>query len=90
MTEAELRALIRDAVARHVAAGAGGAHLAPALGDAGSRGAHPAPIGPPAAVAVGDHASHALYVTIVNDSDACVIEPTVACHHCGYCKSHGF
>jgi threonine dehydrogenase-like Zn-dependent dehydrogenase len=28
-------------------------------------------------------------VTIVNGDDACVIEPGVACDHCGYCKSHG-
>jgi threonine dehydrogenase-like Zn-dependent dehydrogenase len=25
----------------------------------------------------------------VNPGDACVIEPSVPCDHCGYCKSHG-
>ncbi len=35
------------------------------------------------------HASHALYLQLVNDTDACVIEPAVVCDHCGYCKSHG-
>lgn len=35
------------------------------------------------------HASHALYMQLVNTSDACVIEPTLSCNHCGYCKSHG-
>ena len=35
------------------------------------------------------HASHAVYVTVVNTGDACVIEPDVPCTHCNYCKSHG-
>ena len=33
--------------------------------------------------------SHAIYLTVVNIGDACVIEPAVPCNHCGYCKSHG-
>ena len=35
------------------------------------------------------HASHAVYVTVVNAGDSCVIEPDVPCNHCDYCKSHG-
>jgi hypothetical protein len=35
------------------------------------------------------HASHGQYLHLVNESDACLIEPTVLCNHCGYCKSHG-
>ena len=35
------------------------------------------------------HPSHALFVQLVNETDACVIEPAVQCNHCGYCKSHG-
>ena len=34
------------------------------------------------------HASHALFV-IPAQGDACIIEPGVACNHCGYCKSYG-
>jgi hypothetical protein len=34
------------------------------------------------------HASHALFA-IPAQGDACVIEPGVACNHCGYCKSYG-
>ena len=34
------------------------------------------------------HASHALY-HLINQTDACLIEPAVLCNHCGYCKSHG-
>jgi hypothetical protein len=35
------------------------------------------------------HASHGQYPHLVNESDACLIEPMVLCNHCGYCKSHG-
>ena len=44
----------------------------------------------PESVPFGSHASHAIYMQLVNDnSGACLIEPTVACNHCGYCQSHG-
>ena len=75
MTEQELRALIRDRIARQ---------LEPT---------------PPRQVVVTDgerrtpawqgHASHDLYLTLVNVGDSCLIEPAVACNHCGFCKSHG-
>jgi hypothetical protein len=44
--------------------------------------------GPPASH-VQSHASHAVYVTLVNSGEPCVIEPDVPCNHCNYCKSHG-
>jgi hypothetical protein len=80
MKEQELRALVRDAVARH-------------LGDRGD-------IGPdvasrtPASFAAGlpapsGHASHAVYINLINADDTCVIEPAVRCNHCNYCRSHG-
>jgi hypothetical protein len=76
MTDDELRALVRDAVARHL----------------GNRPAAPGPA--PARAFEPDqawraHASHAQYLAVVNAGDACVIEPSVSCDHCGYCKSHG-
>lgn len=74
MTEQELRALVRDAIARHLSA----------TGDA--RADQAASFLPPASVR--QHASHALFVIPAGD-DACIIEPTVACTHCGYCKSYG-
>jgi hypothetical protein len=85
MTEEHLRALVREAIARH--AGAPGSvarshsHLAPS---------HPAPF-PPSSYAVAVHASHGLFV-VPSGGDAdgpCIIEPTVQCNHCGYCKSMG-
>jgi hypothetical protein len=47
-----------------------------------------APPAPPGHVSA--HASQDIYLTLVNAGDACVIEPGVACHHCNYCKSHGY
>ena len=71
MTEQQLRALVREAIARHLE------------GDAGSE---PSPFS-----AVRLHASHGM-VPLSSGSDAdgpCLIEPAVACNHCGYCKSLG-
>ena len=72
MTEQELRALVRDAIARHGAA----------------RAIEPSAPGPPS---VHHHASHALIALPAGaDGDGlCIIEPAVACNHCGYCKSLG-
>ena len=75
MNELDLRALVRDAVARHMGVG----HAAPAQESLPVKTATPH----------GSHPSHGLYVTLINSSDACVIEPSVRCDHCGYCKSHG-
>jgi len=76
MTDAELRALVRDAVARHL--GRGNTGPDPAL-----------PILTEPVQAPARHASHAQYLTLINIGDACLIEPSVNCNHCGYCKSHG-
>jgi hypothetical protein len=81
MTDAELRALVRDAVARHLAGRTSPAPPAP-------ESVRAVPSSPERA-AWTQHPSHYTYVTVVNTSDACVIEPAVSCDHCGYCKSHG-
>ena len=82
MNDQELRALVRDAVARHL-------------------GRSPQPPEPlPMVTAVTQdagqsdrpwrqHHSHGQYLAVINTGDACVIEPSVNCDHCGYCKSHG-
>ena len=76
MTDSELRALVREAVRRHL-----GERAAPPLS---------APAGLALSdVPWPQHASHAQYVTLINVGDRCVIEPDVNCNHCGYCKSHG-
>ncbi len=70
--------MIRDAVARHL----GGAPV-PA-----SPVAAPVPSLKPQAPSLALHPSQVQY-HIINVTDACVIEPTVTCNHCGYCKCHG-
>ena len=84
MTDAELRALVRDAVARHLG-------RAPAPVTRSTR-IHSTPVFESATVpqsSWADHPSHHIYLQVVNTTDACVIEPSVNCDHCGYCKSHG-
>jgi len=74
ISEAELRDMIRDAIARQrpIADRTAGVHL-----DAVAAG-HQA-----------GHASHALFATVASGDGDCIIEPTVRCNHCGYCKSYG-
>ena len=81
MTEQELRALVREAIARHLTGGTAPVRPRPA---------------PPAPRAFApshpvSHASHRLLlVPDGSDGDGpCVIEPAVMCNHCGYCKSYG-
>ena len=66
--------MIRDAIARHAGPGRVSALPgAPAVG----------------AGAVRSHGSHGVFrVEPVGDGE-CIIEPSVRCDHCGYCKSLG-
>jgi hypothetical protein len=103
MTEEQLRALVREAIARHAGAPGSAAlshaalsHVAPS--HAAPRTLAPCTLAPshlapshfaPSPVSV--HASHALFV-VPSGGDAdgpCIIEPAVRCNHCGYCKSMG-
>lgn len=70
MTEEQLRAVVRDAIARHTRQ-----MLPPAV---------PLPV-------VSQHVSHAMFAVPAGaETDGpCVIEPAVACNHCGFCKSYG-
>ena len=73
MTEQELRALVRDAIAKHA-----GARLAdPETARSTSARLHPS------------HTLIALPAGADSDDGVCIIEPAVACNHCGYCKSLG-
>jgi len=75
MHEIDLRALVRDAVERHLT------HTGTAGPGPGSSAR--SPVAP-------SHPAQALYLTLVNATDDCVIEPSVRCTHCGYCKTHGY
>ena len=74
MTEQELRALVREAIARQI------------TGPGGVAEATRAP-----ATSWRSHQSHAMFMIPAGaDTDGpCLIEPAVACNHCGYCKSYG-
>lgn len=76
MTDDQLRALVRDAVARHLGLRPGATASTPApvtlrmhpshyRYESLQRGAEGEAAGP------------------------CIIEPAVLCNHCGYCQSHG-
>jgi hypothetical protein len=74
VSEQELRALVRDAIARHTGR--------PALSEARSADSK----GPFSAA----HASHGRFLLLAPTHDGqCVIEPAVRCEHCGYCQSYG-
>jgi hypothetical protein len=77
MTEQELRALVRDAIARHWQLSA-----AEPRPDGGA--------GRPVTM-LRAHLSHAQFVLPAGmDTDGpCLIEPAVQCNHCGFCKSYG-
>jgi threonine dehydrogenase-like Zn-dependent dehydrogenase len=74
MNEIDLRALVRDAVERHLG------RRAPES---------PAAVSHAASGATPSHPSHGVYLTVINAGDACLIEPSVPCTHCNYCRSHG-
>jgi len=74
MTDAELRGLVRDSIARHMA------------GNVPDRPADPMPDGP--RLRHSSHATFPLTRGSAGDG-ACVIEPGVRCNHCGYCLSYG-
>jgi hypothetical protein len=75
MTEQELRALVREAIARHLEAPGGPAGPAPSA------------FVPVASVAHA-HLSHATFA-LPALGESCIIEPAVACNHCRFCKSYG-
>jgi hypothetical protein len=79
MTEHDLRALVREAINRHVSGGSG-----PHRFEETASHRNAVQSAPP-------HASHGLFV-VPDGSDSggpCLIEPTVMCTHCGYCRSYG-
>ena len=74
MTEQQLRALVRDAIARQ----------------RGLSSAAAAATGPQPATFREHASHGLLAVAAGADTDGpCVIEPAVQCNHCGYCKSYG-
>jgi hypothetical protein len=73
VSEHELRAMVREAIARHAGSGASAASASPALDACRLHASHG--MLPLAAGGDGD--------------GACLIEPAVRCNHCGFCQSYG-
>lgn len=76
MTDQEVRAMIRQSIARHAGPSAGSRASAAE---------------PDAASLFAAHVSH-LRLPLPrggDDDGACIIEPTVRCSHCGFCQSLG-
>ena len=78
MNDEEVRALVREAIQRHL--GSSG-HQPASGGDPG---------GLPAAPVEPLTISFSRYkVQRAGDDGMCLIEPAVRCNHCGYCECHG-
>ena len=77
VSEHELRAMVREAIAKH--AGHAPVSSSPATAPA------------PSLDACRQHASHGLLPLLRggDDDGACLIEPAVRCNHCGFCLSYG-
>lgn len=76
MTDDELRALVREAITRHLGAG-------PSVTNESGQ-------APRAIPAWREHASFGRFLVLRNDdTGACMIEPGVQCNHCGFCESYG-
>ncbi len=87
MDEQQVRALVRQAIARHVGAegGAASAALSPA---AESR--RPAvPMHAPAVLESGAIVDARFHLVRPPNEVECLIEPAVMCNHCGYCQCYG-
>jgi len=74
MTDDELRALVRDAIAKHL----GGSASAPPA----------AAVSTPAWRAHMSFGKF-LLPRGDDEGGPCLIEPTVSCNHCGFCQSYG-
>ncbi|HTV03242.1 MAG TPA: hypothetical protein VMF13_22020 [Luteitalea sp.] len=86
MDEQQVRALVRDALARHLGEGRVGTMAPGVLGRDGS------PSRPSSDTAAWKtHLSHGRFVFLapVEPDAPCVVEPHVRCHHCGFCQSYG-
>lgn len=89
MTDQELRELVRESIAKQL----GGARNP----EAGAQRRVSAHANAPQPLHL--HASHGVYAIARSDAPSgasgdpdngpCIIEPSVPCTHCNYCKSHG-
>ena len=86
MTDDELRAMVREAIARVQSGALTAPHQSHPLHQ--SHSLHQSHLSHPLHLS---HFSHQMF-TVPSGADAegpCIIEPAVMCNHCGYCKSMG-
>ena len=91
MTEDQVRALVRDALARHL--GTSRTHASMTDGSE-SRPYQPVLHAPHArhdSRRAAAHIAHGRFVFLApaEPDSPCVVEPQVKCHHCGFCQSYG-
>lgn len=86
MDEQQVRALVRQAIARHLGPGPGPASASPSTPLP-----PPRPGGLPASPgALALDVSHARFHLVRAAGEVeCLIEPAVACTHCGFCQTYG-
>ena len=80
MNEQDVRALVREAIERHLGCEKRGRE--PFSSDPIEKGSRP----------LFAHPSHILLTVLPGseiDDGMCVIEPAVRCNHCGFCQSYG-
>lgn len=92
MNEEDVRALVREAIERHLGR-PGGVGMRGEGRGAINPGSRQSPIdNAPYASPFTAHPSH-VFLTVLPGSDVgdgmCVIEPAVRCNHCGFCQSYG-
>lgn len=81
MTDQELRELVRESIAKQLA-------WRDPSGSAEQGWRSPSGLATPQPLTI--HASHGVYAIAREAEDGpCIIEPSVPCTHCDYCKSHG-
>ena len=85
MNEQDVRALVREAIERHLGRPDSATRVAPYREED--------PDTPRARLQSSDgHASHIILKVLPGsevDDGMCVIEPRVRCNHCGFCQSYG-
>ena len=92
MNEQDVRALVREAIERHLGRPDSATKVAPYRIERGAE-IYEAPDARRARLQSShEHASHTL-LKVLPGSDVedgmCVIEPRVRCNHCGFCQSYG-
>ena len=79
MNEQDVRALVREAIERHLGRPAEERRRVPFSGEADDKGTR----------ALFYHARFDVPPGSAVDDGMCVIEPAVRCNHCGFCQSYG-